>query len=86
MSNDLDYRSWGATRNCKGCRNWSEMLASFDGGGLRAACLSATSPNAGKMTLGFKSCESWEEGSLGAIDSPGGDPYDFEDGNGDDNP
>ena len=30
---DIDYRTWGATRTCKGCRYWSEMVAQSIGGG-----------------------------------------------------
>ncbi len=36
---DLDYRSWGATKNCHGCRYWSEMLARSRGEGIIAKAL-----------------------------------------------
>ena len=76
MSDALDYRSWGGTRNCKGCRYWSEMVAQSIGGGpVQAMCLSPASPNRGKYTGPTRVCDQWAEGSLGAIDSPGGDPY-----------
>ena len=69
----LDYRTWGETKNCKGCRYWSEMLAIADGcGPMKAMCLSDTKRG---FTPGSFKCESWEEGSLGAIDDPGGNPY-----------
>ena len=53
MSDALDYRSWGGTRNCKGCRYWSEMVAhSIGGGPVQAMCLSPASPN----QIGRASC------------------------------
>lgn len=72
----LDYRTWGATRTCKGCRYWSEMIAmSIGGGGMQAVCLGPVSPPRGQYRFGQESCAAWEEGSLGAIDDPGGNPY-----------
>jgi hypothetical protein len=76
----LDYRSWGETKNCHGCRYWSERLAMSDGNGLRAMCISADSPNKSKWMPKRGTCEKWDEGSMGAVDSPGGEPYE------DDNP
>lgn len=77
---DLDYRSWGTTKNCHGCRYWSEMFAEVIGGGpLMAMCLHEEGAKyAGKMTTQRQTCEGWEEGSLGAVDSPGGNPYEYE--------
>jgi len=73
---NLDYRTWGATRNCKGCRFWSEMLAQCNGGGpIEALCISPDSPNRSKYMTGARTCASWQSGELGAVDSPGGDPY-----------
>lgn len=37
----MDHRTYGKTRNCKGCRYWSEMLAQCHGGGVG---VSATKP------------------------------------------
>lgn len=72
---DLDYRSWGETRDCKGCRYWSEMLAqSLGGGPVQAMCISGGKLT-GKYTTGRMTCDAWQEGSLGAVDQPGGDPY-----------
>lgn len=71
----LDYRSWGETKNCKGCRFWSEMIAKFDEGSLQAFCLQPDSPHSNEYTQGFYKCNFWDEGSLGAIDDPGGNPY-----------
>lgn len=76
---DYDYRTWGATKNCKGCRYWSEMLAQSIGcSGLQAMCLASAGPLKNKYTSGHMTCESWKEGDLGAIDDPGGDPYESE--------
>lgn len=76
MSDALDYRSWGGTRNCKGCRYWSEMVAQSIGGGpVQAMCLSADSPNRSKYTGPSRVCDQWAEGGLGAVDQPGGNPY-----------
>ncbi len=76
MSDALDYRSWGGTRNCKGCRYWSEMVAQSIGGGpVQAMCLNQASPNRAKFTGPTRVCDQWAEGSLGAVDDPGGNPY-----------
>lgn len=75
----LDYRSWGETQNCHGCRFWSEMIAQALGGGpLQAMCLNPDSPMSGKYTSKRQACGNWREGSLGAVDDPGGDPYEAE--------
>lgn len=72
----LDYRSWGGTRNCKGCRYWSEMVAQSVGGGpVQAMCLNQASPNRAKFTGPTRVCDQWTEGGLGAVDQPGGNPY-----------
>ena len=42
---------------------------------MRAMCIAVASPNAAKMTPGHATCDAWQEGSLGACDQPGGDPY-----------
>lgn len=74
-----DYRTWGETQNCKGCRNWSEMLARAEGGGpVQAICLSAESPNKGKWLTGSQTCGNWQSGELGAVDDPSGNPYEME--------
>lgn len=66
-------RTFGETRDCKGCRNWSEMVAQCMGGGpVEALCLSRESPLKGKYTAGDRSCPAWKSGHLGPID----DPYD----------
>lgn len=73
-----DHRSWGTTRNCYGCRFWSEMIARCDGGGpVLAACLAQTAGGI-HYRPGTYSCNLYQEGSLGAIDDPGGNPYEEE--------
>ena len=75
---DIDYRSWGQSHNCHGCRYWSEMLArSNESGGIVAMCL-ASGPKATKFGTYVgrgNDCAAWESGELGAIDAPGGNPY-----------
>lgn len=65
----LDYRTWGDTKNCKGCRYWSEMMACDD----TALCLRPSQPR--KFRKPAFTCDAWVEGSLGAIDDPAGTPY-----------
>ena len=73
---DIDYRTWGATRTCKGCRHWSEMVARSVGGGpVQAMCLSALSPARGQYMGPNRTCTAWESGELGATDQPGGNAY-----------
>jgi len=71
----LDYRSWGETQNCHGCRYWSEMIAHSEGSVMKAMCLGPGSTNYAKYTAKHQTCDKWQEGSLGAVDSPEGDPY-----------
>lgn len=71
--NPLDYRSWGMTRDCKGCRFWSEMLARVDNGTTKAACLAPA--GRGQFHPAGYTCTSWQSGELGAIDDPSGNPY-----------
>lgn len=72
----MDHRSYGKTKNCKGCRYWSEMIAGCDGDGpVKALCLAPQgSPKHGKHMAGFQTCSAWASGHLGAIDEPGQDP------------
>lgn len=71
----MDHRTYGETRNCKGCRYWSEMLAQGHGGGpVEAVCLSPTSLERGKYMAPSRTCADWASGHLGAVDEPGQDP------------
>ena len=67
----MNHRSYGETKNCKGCRFWSEMLAQAIGGGpVQAMCLSDEGPNKGKYTSARITCEAWKSGHHGAVDEP----------------
>lgn len=63
------------SRNCEGCRFWSEMIAEAAPAGVRALCLNDASGSFSTYTYGPDRCDQWQEGSLGAIDQPGGNPY-----------
>lgn len=70
-----DYRSWGETRNCHGCRYWSEMIAKSVGSGMQAMCLGPGSPMRSQYTSKRQTCDKWDAGYLGAVDAPEGNPY-----------
>ena len=64
-------RTYGETRNCAGCRFWSEMIAKCEGGGpVQALCLADSGPFKGKYTTARQKCDSWKPGHFGAIDDP----------------
>jgi len=64
-------RTYGETRNCAGCRFWSEMIAQSIGGGpVEALCLADKGPRSGKYTTGRVTCDAWKSGHLGAVDDP----------------
>lgn len=66
----MSDRTYGDTRNCAGCRYWSEMIAQSIGcGPVQALCLSDGTLK-GKYTTGRQTCESWASGHHGAIDEP----------------
>lgn len=69
-----DYRTWGATRNCAGCRYWSEMIAKAEGLQVVAMCLAPSGPNRARYVGPRTTCDAWAAGDLGAIDEPGQDP------------
>jgi hypothetical protein len=60
---------------CDGCRYWSEMIAQSNGSGIQAYCLCRESPRYATYTVKRDSCDAWRDGSWGAVDQPGGDPY-----------
>lgn len=67
----MSHRTYGETKNCKGCRYWSEMIAQSVGGGpVQAMCLSDTGTLKRKYTAGWQKCEAWASGHHGAIDEP----------------
>ena len=67
----MTHRTDGETRNCKGCRYWSEMIARAHGGPVEAMCLGPMSPARGKYMAGHRTCADWASGHLGAVDEPG---------------
>ncbi len=75
----MDHRTYGETRNCKGCRYWSEMLARYEGGPMQAVCLSGGEMH-GKWKSENQTCDAWASGHDGAIDEPGSDPQRYKKG------
>lgn len=72
----MSNRTFGKTRDCRGCRYWSEMIAFAQGGPIKALCLGPKdkAPQ-GEYKAGHESCrDGWASGHLGAIDEPGQDP------------
>lgn len=67
----MDHRTYGETKNCKGCRFWSEMIAKTENFAVVAMCLSKDSPNKGNYMAGHNKCSAWDSGYLGAVDEPG---------------
>lgn len=67
----MSDRTYGETKDCRGCRFWSEMVAQAIGGrGVEALCLSGTGPKASKYTSARTTCDAWKSGHHGAIDDP----------------
>ena len=62
-------RTYGDTKDCKGCRFWSEMMAEVRGGVLRAMCLGDGLFKM-KYTAERQTCDAWKSGHFGAIDEP----------------
>ena len=59
------------TRDCGGCRYWSEMIAQAIGGReVEAMCLSQDGPCAGKYTVATQVCSAYARNSAGAVDEP----------------
>jgi len=64
-------RTYGNTKNCAGCRFWSEMIAqSRNGGDVEALCLAEEGPLAGKYVTARRTCSAWKSGHHGAVDDP----------------
>ncbi len=64
-------RTYGETRNCAGCRFWSEMLAQCRGGGpVEAMCLVDDGPFSSKYVTARQKCDKWKSGHYGAVDDP----------------
>ena len=64
-------RTYGETRNCAGCRFWSEMIAQAGGDcvGVEAMCL-GDGPKHGKYVSARATCDAWKSGHHGAVDEP----------------
>lgn len=70
----MDHRTWGQTRNCKGCRFWSELIAQAipeHNHAIQALCLNSKSFKNGEYTFEQNTCSHWMSGHHGAIDTPG---------------
>ena len=65
------YRSYGETKDCVGCRFWSEMIAKSNGSCIQAMCMNSNSDQSGKYKSGHQTCDNWASGHYGPIDSPG---------------
>ena len=57
------------TRDCGGCRYWSEMLAMVQDGALTAMCL-GTGPHGSRYTNETTTCEAFAKNTAGAVDEP----------------
>lgn len=67
----MSDRTYGETKNCAGCRFWSEMIAQSIGGGpVEAMCLADDGPLAGKYVTARRTCPAWKSGHFGAVDAP----------------
>lgn len=67
----MSHRTYGETRNCAGCRFWSEMIAMADGGEpVKAMCLADGERFSGKYVAAFQTCTGWKSGHYGAVDDP----------------
>lgn len=75
----MDHRTYGDTKDCKGCRYWSEMIAMSNGPAVQAMCLApGDAPKRVKYTFGRDTCIAWKSGFDGAVDDPGSDPDRYE--------
>ncbi len=75
-------RTFGETKNCKGCRYWSEMIAKLEAGIVVAMCINSESLEKGNYKSGWSKCDSWKSGQYGAIDTPGmslNEDYEYDD-------
>lgn len=64
-------RTHGETKDCRGCRFWSEMIAKAEGAAVMALCLAPEpAPLGGQYTSGRMKCDAWKSGHLGVVDDP----------------
>lgn len=68
----MSHRTYGETRDCKGCRYWSEMVAKVEGGEVLALCLArgGAARQGGLYTYARLTCPAWKSGHHGAVDDP----------------
>lgn len=71
----MNHRTYGKTRDCKGCRFWSEMIAAYTPTDRGAMCLNPDSPQRQKYREGFHTCDAWKSGHHGPVDNPGPQGY-----------
>jgi uncharacterized protein YjlB len=57
------------TRDCGGCRYWSEMIAEVQAGEVVAMCL-GTGTMKGRYTTALQTCGAYARNSWGAVDEP----------------
>lgn len=57
------------TRDCGGCRYWSEMIAMVQDGVLVAMCL-GTGPYGSRYTNATTTCDAFAKNTAGAVDDP----------------
>lgn len=71
----MTARTLGKTKDCRGCRYWSELIAFAQGGPLKALCLGpeGQAPR-GEYRSGHETCKAWARGHLGAVDDPALEP------------
>jgi hypothetical protein len=75
----MNHRTYGDTKDCAGCRYWSEMIAKCNGGPVEAMCIAPVgSPKRIGYTTGRGTCTAWASGHDGAIDEPDSDPDRYE--------
>lgn len=68
-------RTYGQTRDCQGCRYWSEMLAMYAGETQGAMCLNPDSPDHMQYRREKHACAAWKSGHHGPVDNPGPQGY-----------
>lgn len=57
------------TRDCGGCRYWSEMIAMVQAGEVCAMCLGSGTMR-GRYTTARQVCDAYARNSAGAVDDP----------------
>ena len=63
-------RTFGETKDCAGCRFWSELIAKGVAGRVLSMCLAERGPFFQDYTSALQACDGWKSGHLGAVDEP----------------